>query len=118
MWMARSDRREAIVLGEDDRALFLDTRGRVCEKPGWRVHASASMSNHHHWVFEIPKANVEHGMQRFQNTYTRRFNKRYRLWGPCLPVALQGAGCGAFSEIAELFNGKTNVRENDRRHRR
>jgi hypothetical protein len=41
--MARSDRREAIVLGEDDRALFLDTRGRVCEKPGWRVHASASM---------------------------------------------------------------------------
>lgn len=43
MWMARSDRREAIVLGEDDRALFLDTRGRVCEKPGWRVHASASM---------------------------------------------------------------------------
>jgi hypothetical protein len=33
-------------------------------------------------------------MQRFQNTYTRRFNKRYRLWGPCLPVALQGAGGG------------------------
>ena len=79
--MARGDRREAIFLGVDDRALFLDTLGQVCEKTGWRVHAWVLMSNHYHWVLETPEANLVRGMQWFQNTYTRRFNQGHRLWG-------------------------------------
>jgi hypothetical protein len=42
------------------------------------------MSNHYHWVLETPEANLVRGMQWFQNTYTRRFNQRHRLWGHVL----------------------------------
>lgn len=39
------------------------------------------MNNHYRWVLETPEANLVRGMQWFQNTYTRRFNQRHRLWG-------------------------------------
>jgi len=32
--MNRGDRREAIFMGDDDRALFLETLGEVCGKTG------------------------------------------------------------------------------------
>jgi hypothetical protein len=48
---------------------------------GWRIHAYCLMSNHYHLLIETPEANLVAGMQWLQNTYTRRFNTRHRLWG-------------------------------------
>jgi len=48
---------------------------------GWRVHAWVLMSNHYHLLIETPEANLVAGMQWLQNTYTRRFNTRHRVWG-------------------------------------
>ena len=42
---------------------------------------SSVYSNHYHWVLETPESNLVRGIQWFQNTYTRRFNQRHRLWG-------------------------------------
>jgi hypothetical protein len=39
------------------------------------------MSNHYHLMIETPEANLVSGMKWLQNTYTRRFNSRHRLWG-------------------------------------
>ena len=39
------------------------------------------MSNHYHLLVETPEANLVAGMQWLQNTYTRRFNTRHRVWG-------------------------------------
>jgi hypothetical protein len=39
------------------------------------------MSNHYHLMLETPEANLVAGMKWLQNTYTRRFNQRHRLWG-------------------------------------
>ena len=39
------------------------------------------MSNHYHLVFKTPEPNLVAGMKWFQNTWTRRFNVRHRLWG-------------------------------------
>jgi putative transposase len=39
------------------------------------------MSNHYHLLVETPEANLVTGMQWLQNTYTRRFNARHRVWG-------------------------------------
>jgi REP-associated tyrosine transposase len=79
--MARGNRREAIFRGERDRQLFLKTLGNACEMTGWRIHAYCLMSNHYHLLIETPEANLVAGMQWLQNTYTRRFNTRHRLWG-------------------------------------
>ena len=48
---------------------------------GWRVHAWVLMGNHYHLVIETPDANLVAGMKWLQNTYTRRYNTRHRLWG-------------------------------------
>jgi putative transposase len=48
---------------------------------GWRIHAYCLMSNHYHLFLETPEANLVAGMQWLQNSYTRRFNTRHRLWG-------------------------------------
>jgi REP element-mobilizing transposase RayT len=39
------------------------------------------MDNHYHAVIETPQGNLVVGMRWFQNTSTRRFNTRHRMWG-------------------------------------
>src|SRR6266542_2972033 len=79
--MARGDRREQIFRSDHDRKLFLRTLGEACGMTGWRIHAWVLMSNHYHLLIETPDPNLVAGMQWLQNTYTRRFNLRHRLWG-------------------------------------
>ena len=79
--MSRGDRREPIVLGDDDRRLFLDTLGEACAKTGWRIHALCLLDNHFHLVVETPRANLVAGMKWFLGTYTTRFNRRHALSG-------------------------------------
>jgi len=79
--MARGNRREAIFADDDDRRFFLAALGEACAMTGWQVHAWVLMSNHYHLFLETPEANLVSGMQWLQNTYTRRFNVRHRLWG-------------------------------------
>jgi putative transposase len=79
--MARGDRGESIFLDDTDREQILRTLGQACDKTGWRIHAWILMSNHYHWLVETPRANLVEGMRWIQNTYTRRFNHRHKLWG-------------------------------------
>ncbi len=79
--MARGNRRERIFHDDVDRRFFLQTLGEACERTGWRVHAWVLMRNHYHLMLETPEANLIEGMKWLQNTYTRRFNSRHRLWG-------------------------------------
>ena len=79
--MARGNRKEVIVLDDDDCNYFLKTLGEVCEMTGWRVHAWVLMQNHYHLFIQTPEANLVEGMKWFQNTYTRRFNVRHKAWG-------------------------------------
>ena len=79
--MARGNRRERIFREDGDRRFFCQTLGEACERTGWRVHAWVLMSNHYHLMVETPEANLVAGMKWLQNTYTRRFNSRHRLWG-------------------------------------
>jgi len=79
--MARGNRREAIVFGDDDRLLFADTFSEACRKAGWEVFAWVLMDNHYHAVFRTPEPNLVEGMSWMQNAYTRRLNSRHKLWG-------------------------------------
>jgi REP element-mobilizing transposase RayT len=79
--MARGNRREAIYRHGDDRRFFLQVLAEACGKCGWRVHAWVLMNNHYHLLLQTPEANLVEGMKWLQNTYTRRFNVRHKLWG-------------------------------------
>jgi putative transposase len=79
--MARGNRRERIYHDDDDRRFFLAAISEACERTGWRVHAWVLMSNHYHLLIQTPEPNLVDGMKWLQNTYTRRFNIRHRLWG-------------------------------------
>ena len=79
--MARGNRREPIVFGDDDRELFVETFSEACRKSSWEVFAWVLMDNHYHAVFRTPEPNLVKGMGWLQNAYTRRLNGRHRLWG-------------------------------------
>jgi putative transposase len=79
--MARGDRGENIFVDDKDREQILRSLGQTCVKTGWRIHAWMLMSNHYHWLVETPQPNLVEGMRWIQNTYTRRFNHRHKLWG-------------------------------------
>ncbi|MGA3171316.1 MAG: transposase [Chthoniobacteraceae bacterium] len=79
--MARGNRREFIFRDDDDRRFFLKTLAEACERTGWRVHAWVLMGSHYHLLIRTPEANLVAGMKWLQNTYTRRFNIRHKLWG-------------------------------------
>lgn len=79
--MARGNRRGDIVLDDQDRERFVETLEEVVESSGWVLYAWVLMSNHYHFLFKTPEPNLVQGMSWFQNTWTRRFNARHRLWG-------------------------------------
>jgi REP element-mobilizing transposase RayT len=79
--ISRGDRGEAIYQDDEDRRLFLQFLGEVCERTSWLIHAFVAMTNHHHLLLETPEANLVVGMKWLQGTYTQRFNLRYRLRG-------------------------------------
>ena len=79
--MARGDRREDIVLDDDDRRRFEQTLQEVVEKSGWILYSWVLMTNHYHFALKTPEPNLVQGMTWFQSTWTKRFNARHRLWG-------------------------------------
>jgi len=79
--LARGNRREPIVLDDQDRCTFVDTLGEACAKTGWEIFGWTLMNNHYHLALRTPEANLVAGMIWFQNTFTRRFNARHRTWG-------------------------------------
>ena len=79
--MARGNHGQAIYGDEQDRKLWLEALGEVCEKTEWRVHAYVIMGNHHHLLIETPEANLVAGMKWFQGAYRQRFNSRPREFG-------------------------------------
>lgn len=79
--MSRGDHRELIFQDDDDRKMFLETLGEVCERTGWKIHCYVLMPNHYHWLLETPRACLVDGMRWFQTTYTARYNARHRQCG-------------------------------------
>lgn len=79
--MSRGDHRELIFQDNDDRKMFLETLGEVCERTGWKMHCYVLMPNHYHWLLETPRACLVDGMRWFQTTYTARYNARHRQCG-------------------------------------
>ena len=79
--MNRGDRREPIFLDDADRQRLVETLAEACAKTGWQVHAYVLMPNHFHLVAETPQPNLVAGMKWFLGTYTRRFNRRHKLFG-------------------------------------
>jgi REP element-mobilizing transposase RayT len=95
--MARGNRRESIYADDDDRRFFLQALGEACGMTGWRVHAWVLMSNHYRLLIETPEPNLVAGMPWLQNSDTRCFNVRRRLWGRLFgdrykAVLVEGAG--------------------------
>jgi putative transposase len=79
--IARGNRRQPIFLDDNDRRFFLAALSEACGRTGWRIHAWVLMSNHYHLCIHTPEPNLVDGMKWLQNTFTRRFNTRHRLWG-------------------------------------
>lgn len=89
-----------------DRERFLKTLGEVCVKTGWQVHAVCLMRNHFHRVVETPQGNWVAGMKWFWGTYTARFNRRHKLFGPLFSgrykaLIVDGSGNGYLKTVCD-----------------
>ena len=81
---ARGNAREDIFRDDEDRATFLDLLGREIAQQRWRLYAYCLMDNHYHLLIETPEPNLTRGMQRLNQVYTQRFNRRHRRVGHVL----------------------------------
>ena len=64
--MARGNRRERVVIDDEDRKRFEVALEEVVGKMGWTLHAWVLMGNHYHLVFKTPEPNLVKGMTWFQ----------------------------------------------------
>jgi REP element-mobilizing transposase RayT len=71
----------AIFKDDDDRTLFMQAMGEVCERTGWRIHAYVLMGTHFHCLLETPQANLVAGMKWLLGAYTQRCNARWKQRG-------------------------------------
>ncbi|MEO8341377.1 MAG: transposase [Nitrospirota bacterium] len=74
---ARGNARQAIVLDDRDRALFLVCLGEVVLRFGWICHAYCLMDNHYHLLIETPDGHVSRGMRQLNGVFTQRINRRH-----------------------------------------
>jgi REP element-mobilizing transposase RayT len=74
---SRGDGQEDIYKGDDDRRLFLDTLGKVCDRFDWVVHAYCLMDNHYHLLVETPNGDLAKGMRQLNGVYTQAYNRRH-----------------------------------------
>jgi REP element-mobilizing transposase RayT len=81
---ARGNACEDIFRDDGDRATFLDLLGREIAQQRWRLYAYCLMGNHYHLLIETPEPNLTRGMQRLNQVYTQRFNRRHRRVGHVL----------------------------------
>jgi putative transposase len=78
---SRGDGREDIYAGEDDRDLWLEILGQVCERFNWAIHAYCQMGNHYHLLIETPDCNLAKDMRQLNGVYTQRFNRAHSRVG-------------------------------------
>ena len=69
--------RQAIVLDDRDRALFLLCLGDTIARFGWICHAYCLMDNHYHLLIETPNGNMSRGMRQLNGVFTQRINRRH-----------------------------------------
>lgn len=107
--MCRGDRKELIFRDNDDRRVFLDTLGEVCERTGFCIHGYVLMPNHYHFLLETPEANLVAGMKWFQGTYTQRFNRRHNQCGHLFQgrykaIPVDAASEGYFRKVSDYIH--------------
>ena len=78
---SRGDRREDIFLTDEDRQVWLDILGKVCNRFNWRVHAFCQMTNHYHLMLETVDGNLSRGMRQLNGWYTQQFNRSHQMVG-------------------------------------
>jgi putative transposase len=78
---SRGDGREAIYIQDQDRQVWLEVLGHVCERFNWVVHAYCQMGNHYHLLVETPEGNLAKGMRQLNGVYTQRFNQAHARVG-------------------------------------
>ena len=78
---SRGDGQEAIYTGDDDREVWLEVLGQVCERFNWAIHAYCQMGNHYHLLVETPDGNLAKGMRQLNGVYTQRFNQVHNRVG-------------------------------------
>jgi REP element-mobilizing transposase RayT len=78
---SRGDGREPIYLVDEDRKVWLEILGQVCERLNWAIHAYCQMGNHYHLLVETPDGNLAKGMRQLNGVYTQRFNQLHNRVG-------------------------------------
>jgi putative transposase len=79
--LSRGNERRAIVTGDEDRELFLDTLAEMSQRFEVDLFTYVLMDNHYHLLLRTPRANLSKSMQWFGATYTCRFNARHNRSG-------------------------------------
>lgn len=92
---ARGNARQAIVLDDRNRALFLVCLGDVVLRFGWICHAYCLMDHHYHLLIETPEGHVSRGMRQLNGVFTQRINRRHGRVGASVSRAVQGDSRGA-----------------------
>ncbi len=78
---ARGNDRQQIFDDDLDRKTYLLILGDVCDRFSWGRLGYCLMSNHVHLLLETPQGDLSDGMQRLQNRYAKRFNRRHERTG-------------------------------------
>ena len=78
---ARGNNREFIFHDDDDRNAFLSILANVVRMFNWRLHAWVIMGNHYHLMVSTPEPTLSKGMQRLNQLYAQRSNRKYQRSG-------------------------------------
>lgn len=100
--IARGNQRRTIFRDAGDYRRYLDLLARYQQRHGFTLYAYVLLPNHLHLLLSPGRFALSKTMQALQQTYTRHFNRRYRLVGHCFQGRYKAILCQSDAYLLEL----------------
>lgn len=100
--IARGNQRRVIFRDAPDYQRYLDLLRQYQERHKFTLYAYVLLPNHLHLLLSPTRVPLSKTMQGLQQSYTRHFNRRYRLVGHCFQGRYRAILCESDAYLLEL----------------
>ncbi len=98
----RGNAGNAIFKQDDDRLLFLQNFGKVCDRFNWSCHAYCLLDSEYQLLIETHDPNLSRGMREVNGVFTQAINRKYQQRGHIFDGRFQAIVIEKEAYLAEI----------------
>lgn len=101
--MAKGNNGEFVLANEEDKQMYLELIKKYKERYSFKLYAYCIMDNHVHMLIEQEDTPLSKIMQGIQQSYTQRYNKKYKRTGHVFQQRYKAEICNKDEYLLQLI---------------